>query len=427
MTQKLQIIGGKPINGEVRISGAKNSALPILAACLLSAKPISLKNVPNLHDIHSMNELLVDLGAKVDFKINDDFDHDYVIDSSNITKLTAEYEIVKKMRASVLVLGSLLGRFGEAIVSLPGGCAIGARPVDMHIDAMMALGADVEIENGYIHAKAKGGKLSGGVVNFEKISVGATENAILAAVLADGVTTINGAALEPEVQDLCNFLCSMGAKITGIGSHTLIIEGVKELVQREPYSIIPDRIEAGTYAIIAAATGGELKLTHVEPWHLTSLINVLKVAGIDVTVDGSTITVDAKGKVINAVDIVTEPYPGFPTDLQAQFMALMGICEGACNITENIFENRFMHAPELMRMGAHIVLDKNHAVITGSKSYTPAQVMATDLRASVSLLIAALNACGETVIDRIYHLDRGYEALEIKLGRCGASLSRVRS
>jgi UDP-N-acetylglucosamine 1-carboxyvinyltransferase len=426
MPHALIVNGGSNLSGEIRISGSKNSALPIIAACLLSDAPITLKNVPNLQDIHSMNQLLESLGAKIEFTIDHTrFDHNYAIDCSSISNLRADYDIVRKMRASILVLGSLLGRFGKAEVSLPGGCAIGARPVDMHLYAMQKLGAEIELRDGYVYAVAPIGGLVGAVIPFDKVSVGATENAIMAGVLANGVTQIENAACEPEILDLCNFLNEMGAKITGAGTHTIIIEGVKFLKQTSPYRVIADRVEAGTYAIMAAATASDFTLTHMIPSHLTAVLAVLKEAGVDIEVLEDRIKVRGTSSILHGRDIQTQPYPGFPTDLQAQFLTLMGISKGSAKISEKIFENRFMHVPELIRMGADMKIDGESVMVTGVERYKAAEVMATDLRASVSLLIAALNANGETTINRIYHLDRGYEALEKKLAACGARLRRV--
>ncbi len=422
----MEIEGGIALEGEVKISGAKNSSLVIIAASLLSSGSVELHNIPNLQDVHSMLDLLEDLGAKIDFKTSDNGDHVLIIDSSSINKFEAEYELVRKMRTSILVLGPLLARFGTAKVSFPGGCAIGARPVDMHINALIAMGADITIEAGYIDAKTQNNGLIAAEITFEKISVGATENAIMASVLAQGTTIINNAACEPEVEDLCNFLNALGAKIEGAGTSKLIIHGVAKL-SGGSYRVISDRIEAGTYAIAALITHGKLKLTNVNASHLRSFLEILKHTGAEVDISkASEIYVQTTGKIL-PVDVQTAPYPNFPTDLQAQMMALLCLADGVSIISENIFENRFMHVPELCRMGANISLKEHFAKITGISAFKAAPVMATDLRASVSLILAGLAAKGgKTLVQRIYHLDRGYENLEMKLQKCSAKIRRIK-
>lgn len=427
MIERFVVRGGSPISGEIRISGAKNAALPIMAGCILSEGNITLRNMPNLRDIHSMSKLLSDLGAAVEFHIQEDsLDHSMTINCSNCggDNLEAKYDLVKTMRASVLVLGPLLARFGYAKVALPGGCAIGSRPVDMHITALEALGAKIDIEHGYIVAHAPQGGLVGGKIIFDKISVGATENALLAATLAKGITTIINAALEPEIEDLCNFLNAMGAKVSGIGSSTLTIEGVEKLDQPFDYHLISDRIETGTYAIAVGITGGKLRINNCNPHHIEAVLDFLKRVGLHIEEGKDFLIVEKPKARLKAVNFETAPYPSYPTDLQAQGMALLAICDGNSIVTETIFENRFMHVQELSRMGAKITLDGRHAIIEGIERYQSADVMATDLRASVSLVLAALNADGESTIDRIYHLDRGYEQADKKLNQVGCSIKR---
>ncbi|MGZ5054704.1 MAG: UDP-N-acetylglucosamine 1-carboxyvinyltransferase [Methylobacter sp.] len=417
---KLIITGGKRLSGELRISGAKNAALPILAATLLSEAPVSLGNVPHLHDITTTMELLGRMGVHltVDEKMNIE------VDSSTINSFVAPYELVKTMRASILVLGPLLSRFGEAHVSLPGGCAIGSRPVDIHLNGMMKMGADITVENGFIHAKAT--RLKGCRLVLEQITVTGTENLLMAAVLAEGTTIIENAAKEPEVTDLAHFLNKMGAKITGIGTDVLIIEGVEKLgVKNVHYDILPDRIETGTYLIAAAITGGSIKLKNTRPDILDAVLEKLVEAGADITTGKDWIKLDMHGKKPKAISVRTAPYPAFPTDMQAQFTAMNTIAEGVGTITETVFENRFMHVQELMRMGADIKLESNTAICTGTAKLTGAPVMATDLRASASLVIAALVAEGDTLVDRIYHIDRGYGHIEEKLSQLGATIRRV--
>jgi len=417
---KLIITGGKRLSGELRISGAKNAALPILAATLLSEAPVSVGNIPHLHDITTTMELLGRMGVHltVDEKMNIE------VDSSTINSFVAPYELVRTMRASILVLGPLVARFGEAHVSLPGGCAIGSRPVDIHINGLIKMGADITVENGFIHAKAT--RLKGCRLVLEQITVTGTENLLMAAVLAEGTTIIENAAKEPEVTDLAHFLNKMGAKITGIGTDVLVIEGVEKLgAENVHYDILPDRIETGTYLIAAAITGGSIKLKNTRPDILDAVLEKLVEAGADITTGEDWIKLDMHGKKPKAVSVRTSPYPAFPTDMQAQFTAMNAIAEGVGTITETVFENRFMHVQELMRMGADIKLESNTAICTGAAKLTGAPVMATDLRASASLVIAALVAEGDTLVDRIYHIDRGYDHIEEKLSQLGATIRRV--
>ncbi|RIZ69938.1 MAG: UDP-N-acetylglucosamine 1-carboxyvinyltransferase [Methylococcales bacterium] len=417
---KLIITGGSCLSGEIRISGAKNAALPILAATLLSDKPVSVGNIPHLHDITTTMELLGRMGVHlvVDEKMNIE------VDSSTINSYIAPYELVRTMRASILVLGPLLARFGEAHVSLPGGCAIGTRPVDIHINGLIKMGADITVEGGFIHAKAT--RLKGCRLVLEQITVTGTENLLMAATLAEGTTIIENAAKEPEVTDLALFLNAMGAKITGIGTDVLIIEGVESLgVEDLHYDILPDRIETGTYLIAAAITGGKVKLKNTRPDILDAVLEKLVEAGAEITTGEDWIALDMHGKKPKAVSLRTAPYPAFPTDMQAQFIALNCIADGVGIVTETIFENRFMHVQELQRMGADIKLESNTAICTGTKKLTGAPVMATDLRASASLVVAALAAEGDTLVDRIYHIDRGYDHIEEKLSQLGATIRRV--
>ncbi|WP_340121585.1 UDP-N-acetylglucosamine 1-carboxyvinyltransferase [Methylobacter svalbardensis] len=417
---KLIITGGARLSGELRISGAKNAALPILAATLLSQSPVSVGNIPHLHDITTTMELLGRMGVDltVDEKMNIE------VDSSTINSFVAPYELVRTMRASILVLGPLVARFGEAHVSLPGGCAIGSRPVDIHINGLIKMGADITVENGFIHAKA--GRLQGCRLVLEQITVTGTENLLMAAALAEGTTIIENAAKEPEVTDLAHFLNKMGAKITGIGTDVLVIEGVEKLgVDSIHYDILPDRIETGTYLIAAAITGGSIKLKNTRPDILDAVLEKLVEAGADITTGKDWIKLDMHGKKPKAVSVRTSPYPAFPTDMQAQFTAMNAIADGVGIITETVFENRFMHIQELQRMGADIKLESNTAIVTGVKKLTGAPVMSTDLRASASLVIAALVAEGDTLVDRIYHIDRGYDHIEEKLSQLGATIRRV--
>ena len=413
---RLKIDGGVPLTGEISISGAKNAALPLMAAGLVTDGTLRLTNVPDLVDTRSMEVLLRNHGLDVTRN------GDVVEMSGDVTNIDAPYDLVRKMRASILVLGPLLARHGQARVSLPGGCAIGTRPVDLHIRAMQALGAVVELADGYIQARAPSG-LTGARVVFPMVSVGATESALIAATLAKGTSELVNVAREPEIMDLAECLNAMGARITGHGTDTITVEGVESLGDAE-HAVIPDRIEAGTFAIAALITGGDLTLTSARPRHLDSLLEILKDTGAAISVTDNSMRIAANG-VAKAADITTDPYPGFPTDLQAQFMALMCLAEGPSRISETVFENRFMHVPELMRMGADIRVDGGVAMVKGRKTLTPAPVMATDLRASVSLVLAALATEGTSEVSRIYHLDRGYSDLEAKLGACGARMKRV--
>ena len=415
----LKIIGGRPLNGQIKISGAKNAALPLMACGLLIDKGnLEIDSMPNLADTKFMCILLESLGIKAKIINN------IAYFSGNPSQYVAKYDIVRKMRASILVLGPLLARVGIAKVSLPGGCSIGTRPVDLHIQALERMGATINLINGYIEAKAPKDGLQGTEIKFPKISVGATENIIMAASLANGRTKIFNAAKEPEIIDLANCLNSMGAKINGAGTSEIIIDGVGSLNGCK-HTVIPDRIEAGSFAIAAAITGGELELINCEPLHLLSLSEYLIKAGVNWKNTDKTITISSNGN-LSPVSITTSEYPGFPTDLQAQFMTLMSIANGNSKIIETIFENRFMHVPELARMGANINLDGRTAKISGVQNLNGTRLMATDLRASISLIIAALRAKGESVISRIYHLDRGYEKIEQKLINCGADIERIR-
>ncbi len=408
------------LNGEIRISGAKNAALPILAATTLSEAPVSIGNVPHLHDITTTMELLGRMGIRlvVDEKMNVE------VDSSYITNYDAPYELVRTMRASILVLGPLLARFGEAHVSLPGGCAIGSRPVDIHLSGLEKMGASIQVENGYIHARCK--RLKGCRLVLEKITVTGTENLLMAACLAEGTTIIENAAKEPEVNDLAHFLNKMGAKIKGIGTDILEIEGVEKLgVESIHYDIMPDRIESGTYLVAAAITRGRIKLKNTCPDALDAVLDKLRETGADITTGDDWIELDMHGKRPKAVSVRTAPYPAFPTDMQAQFTAMNSVADGVSIITETVFENRFMHVQEMQRMGADIRLESNTAICKGVEKLTAAPVMATDLRASASLVIAALVATGESMVDRIYHIDRGYDHIEEKLSQLGATIRRV--
>lgn len=417
--QKLVIEGGVPLNGDVRISGAKNAALPILFSAILVDGTLSLSNVPHLNDITTTMALLGRLGLAI--TVNEDMSVD--IDGSNINHFEAPYELVKTMRASVLCLGPLLARFGQADVSLPGGCAIGARPVNLHIQGLQQMGADIVVEGGFIRARCNG-RLKGAEVFFDVVSVGATENLLMAAALAEGETILENAAREPEVVDLANCLIAMGAKIQGAGTSRIVIQGVEKLHSAD-YRVQPDRIETGTYLVAAAMTGGHVRCTNADPDILDAVLQKLKEAGAKITTGDDWIALDMNGRKLKGVNISTQPFPGFPTDMQAQFCALNAIAEGAASITENIFENRFMHVMELQRMGAHFDVQGHTVVVKGVPHLTAAQVMATDLRASASLVLAALVAKGETVIDRIYHIDRGYECIEEKLQGLGAKIRRM--
>jgi len=414
---KLLIQGGQPLSGEVAISGAKNAALPIICASLLSADALRLSNVPHLNDIATMLRLLAQMGVGVTL----DGPEGLVLDGQGLNSPLASYEMVKTMRASILVLGPLLARCGEAKVSLPGGCAIGARPVDQHIKGLQAMGAQIKVEQGYIHAKV--GRLKGARICTDMVTVTGTENLMMAACLAEGETVIENAAREPEVVDLANCLVSMGARISGAGSDVIRIQGVDKL-HGASHSIMPDRIETGTYLCAAAATGGNVRLLRTSAAYLDTVIDKLMDAGCEIVAERDAISLKAPQR-LKAVSIRTAPYPAFPTDMQAQFMALNTVADGVATIRETIFENRFMHAVELMRLGADIQIDGNNALVRGVPRLEGATVMATDLRASASLVIAGLVAQGETLIERIYHLDRGYERIEEKLARLGASVKRV--
>jgi UDP-N-acetylglucosamine 1-carboxyvinyltransferase len=416
---RIRIRGGVKLNGTVPVSGAKNATLPLMAAALLSDGPLVLTNAPDLADIATMRALLVQHGLTV---AHDKQARTLTL-SGAATNLEAPYDIVRKMRASVLVLGPLLARYGKARVSLPGGCAIGTRPVDLHIKGLEQLGAEIEINAGYIEARAPQGKLRGSKIIFPQVSVGATENLLMAACLAEGETELVNAAREPEISDLAMCLMRMGARIEGIGTGTLRIEGGATLMPAT-HPIVPDRIEAGTYACAAAITGGTLHLQGAKMEHLGAVARVLRDAGVDVAETHTGLTV-SRMNGLRGVDVVTEPFPGFATDMQAQFMALMCVAEGAAMITETIFENRFMHVPELMRMGARINFHGTSAIVRGVPKLAGAPVMATDLRASVSLILAGLAAEGETIVNRVYHLDRGYEHVEEKLAAVGADIARL--
>ena len=414
---KLLIRGGRALAGEVAISGAKNAALPILCASLLTAEPLRLTNVPHLNDISTMLRLLGDMGVGVTMDGVDGL----VLDGGGVNNPVASYEMVKTMRASILVLGPLLARCGEARVSLPGGCAIGARPVDQHIRGLQAMGADIRVEQGYVHAKAS--RLQGARICTDMVTVTGTENLMMAACLAEGETVIENAAREPEVVDLANCLVSMGARISGAGTDVIRIQGVNRL-HGATHAIMPDRIETGTYLCAAAVTGGDIRLTRTSAAYLDTVVDKLMDAGCEITVERDAIRLVAPRR-LQAVSLRTAPYPAFPTDMQAQFMAINCVAEGVATIRETIFENRFMHVNELMRLGANIQIEGNNAIVRGVERLEGATVMATDLRASASLVIAALVARGETLIDRIYHLDRGYERIEEKLARLGAEVKRV--
>jgi len=421
--QKLAIQGGFRLNGEVRISGAKNAALPILCASLLTRDSLQLGNVPDLNDVATMRKLLLQMGVKIET----DGDR-MILSAGNIDKLEAPYEMVKTMRAAILVLGPLVARFGEARVSLPGGCAIGSRPVDLHIKGLQAMGAEIQIEHGYIHAQVpiRNGtkRLMGARIFFDLVSVTGTENLMMAAVLADGVTVLENAAREPEVVDLALCLIAMGAKIEGAGSDTISITGVEKL-HGASHRIMPDRIESGTFLVAAAAAGGNITLTDARSDILENVLEKLQEAGAVIQTSGSTINL-IMNKRPAAVNLRTAPYPAFPTDMQAQFMAMNTIAEGSAMVVETIFENRFMHVQELRRLGAQIDVEGNTAVVKGCTQLEGATIMATDLRASACLIIAGLVAKGETIVDRIYHLDRGYEHIEAKLSALGARIRRIK-
>ena len=418
---KLIITGGVSLDGEIRISGAKNAALPILMGALLSDSPVRIGNVPHLHDITTTLELLGRMGVTITV----DERSGVVIDPSTLTDTEAAYDLVKTMRASILVLGPLLAKFGTADVSLPGGCAIGSRPVDLHLSGLEQMGAKIKVENGYIRASSGSG-LKGAHLMMEQVTVTGTENLMMAATLAKGTTTIENAAREPEVVDLANYLNRMGAEITGVGTSKIIINGVESLTGKQ-YNILPDRIETGTYLVAAAMTRGKVKLKDTDANQLESVLLKLKEAGADIAVSNDWITLDMHGKRPKAVNIRTAPYPAFPTDMQAQFTALNSVAEGSATIAETVFENRFMHVQEMQRMGADLQIQGNTVLSNGESRLTAAPVMATDLRASASLVLAALVADGATVVERIYHIDRGYECIEEKLQQLGARIRRVPS
>jgi UDP-N-acetylglucosamine 1-carboxyvinyltransferase len=424
---QIKIRGGKPLHGTIHISGAKNAALPLMAACLLSEEPLNLSNLPNLADITTMIKLLIELGVDVSEggKALDHFGPRLItLNAKNTPDTIAPYDLVRKMRASVLVLGPLLAREGRARVSLPGGCAIGTRPVDLHLKALEKMGAKIELAQGYIEAKAENG-LKGAHVIFPMVTVGGTENIMMAATLAKGETIIGNAAREPEIGNLAKCLVAMGAKIEGIGTDTLKIQGVNKL-HGTSHAVLPDRIEIGTYAVAAAITGGEILLKGAKLELIEAVVDILRRVGVKFKDTDAGLLVGLTNGNLKGVDLMTEPYPGFPTDMQAQFMALMTVANGASMITETIFENRFMHVPELHRMGANINVQGRSAIVRGNQKLSGAPVMATDLRASVSMVLAGLAAEGETLISRVYHLDRGYERLEEKLSACGANIERIR-
>lgn len=417
---KLVIQGQAKLAGEIDISGSKNAALPILMGCLLSPEPVVLSNVPHLRDVTTTIQLLATMGTDVmmDERMN------ITLDSANIHTKEAPYDLVKTMRASILAMGPLLARFGEAKVALPGGCAIGSRPVNIHVDGMMKMGADIRIEDGFIFAKAD--RLKGAEIEMHPVTVTGTENLMMAAVLADGETVLRNAACEPEVEDLANFLVAMGAKIEGAGTPTIRIQGVDKL-HGVSYRIIPDRIEAGTYLAAAAVTGGCVTVTDVNPNHLRAVIDKFVEAGAKVEETEDSITLDMRGRQLKAVNVVTDPYPKFPTDMQAQFLVMNCLAEGNAEVVETIFENRYMHVAELVKMGAEIELEGNTAKTHGSAHLHGAEVVATDLRASACLILAALVAEGTTVVNKIYHIDRGYERIEEKFHRLGADIQRLSS
>jgi UDP-N-acetylglucosamine 1-carboxyvinyltransferase len=418
---KFRIQGGACLSGTVRISGAKNAALPLLAATILASTPTTLSNVPDLKDVSTLIKVLESLGITVQRK---KADGTVRIDANTLNSRFAPYELVKTMRASILVLGPLLARYGEATVSLPGGCAIGSRPVEQHLKALEAMGAEIRVENGYVHAKVDG-RLKGTRLSFDMVTVGGTENILMAATLASGTTILDNSAREPEVTDLANLLVKMGAKIEGIGSDQLIVHGVESLSGVE-YSVVADRIETGSYLAAAAMTGGCVRTTHTDPHLLDAVLLKFEEMGAVITTGADWIELDMRGKRPKAVSFRTLPHPAFPTDMQAQMMTVNTIAEGTGTIIETIFENRYMHVPELSRMGAKIQVDGHTAIVTGVEKLQAAPVMATDLRASMSLVLAALTAQGETILDRIYHIDRGYEHVEEKLRGLGAVIERVK-
>ncbi len=418
---RLMIIGSGPLSGEIRISGAKNAALPILMGTLLASEPVKVSNVPHLHDITTTLELLGRMGVSLTVDERSGVE----IDPTTLTETEAPYDLVKTMRASILVLGPLLAKYGKADVSLPGGCAIGSRPVDLHLRGLEQMGAKIKVENGYVRATAEGG-LKGAHLFMDQVTVTGTENLMMAATLAHGQTIIENAAREPEVVDLAHFLNAMGAKVSGMGTDTLVIDGVEQL-HGASYKILPDRIETGTYLVAAAITRGKVKLKDTDANQLEAVLLKLEEAGADIEIGDDWISLDMHGKRPKAVSIRTAPYPAFPTDMQAQFTALNSVAKGQATIVETVFENRFMHVQELQRMGADLRIEGNTVFCNGRKKLTAAPVMATDLRASASLVIAALLAEGETVVDRIYHIDRGYECIEEKLQQLGGKIRRVPS
>lgn len=418
---KLLICGGRRLHGEVRISGAKNAALPLLVAPLLTAEPVVVSNVPKLKDVHTILSVVQSMGVSVEWLD----DHRVRLHAAEITTAVAPYELVRTMRASILVLGPLLARHHSASVSLPGGCAIGSRPVDQHLKALSKLGAEITVESGYVHGRVAG-RLQGTHLVFDVVTVGGTENILMAAALAEGKTIIENAAREPEIVNLANMLNAMGAKIAGAGTDTIVVDGVESLHGCE-FAVIPDRIETGSYLCAGAITGGYVKATHADPSQLDAILLKLEEAGGVVAKGEDWVSVDMQGRRPKAVSFRTAPHPAFPTDMQAQFMAVNTIADGVSTISETIFENRFMHVPELSRFGANISVDGHTAIVTGVEKLQAAPVMATDLRASMSLVLAALVAEGETVIDRLYHMDRGYEGLESKLQGLGADVQRLRS
>ena len=416
--QKIVVEGGIPLSGEVQISGAKNAVLPILCATLLADGPVEISNVPHLHDVVTTAKLLAEIGAGISI----DERYGITVDPTTVHSQVAPYELVRTMRASVLVLGPLLARYGHAEVSLPGGCAIGSRPVDLHIKGLQTLGATVTVENGFIKARAD--RLRGGRHVFELVSVGATENVLMAATLAEGTTILENAAMEPEIVDLAECLIALGARIEGAGTGRIVVEGVERL-HGGAHSVVPDRIEAGTFLVAAAMTGGRITARRTRPDTMKAVLAKLAEAGAELECEGDRITLDMQGRRPKAVNITTAPHPAFPTDMQAQFMAMNCVASGVGVINETIFENRFMHVNELLRLGADIRVDGHTAVVRGVEQLSGAPVMATDLRASASLILAGLVAQGETTIDRIYHLDRGYENIEEKLSGLGAKIRRI--
>ncbi len=419
---KFRVRGGRPLRGKIEIGGAKNSALPCLAATLLTAETVTLHNVPYVKDLITQRRLLEDLGATV---LTPEL-RTHKVTAAKVETFEAPYELVKTMRASVLALGPLLGRFGQAKVSLPGGCAIGTRPIDLHLRAFERLGATVSLESGDVVARAPHGRLVGNTIDFDKVTVTGTENVMMAAVLAKGKTTIRNAAEEPEIEDLADLLNKMGARIKGAGESLIEIEGVEDLGGAE-HTIIPDRIETGTFMVAAAITCGEIEIKSCRPEHLTAVIAKLREAGVEIEeLNPSTLLVNCSPGGLKAKDVTTEPHPKFPTDMQAQYMALMTQAEGECKVVETIFENRFMHASELIRMGADISISGNTAVVRGKRKLMGARIIASDLRASASLVLAALCAGGETMIDRVYHIDRGYETIVRKLSSLGADIERLK-